>query len=1040
MILFTANGRCARCLTDEKITTGSVGIEVRFDLSAEFEDLAAIAVFEAAGVSADVVLTGDSCTVPAGVLETPFVPLRIGVYARDGGGTVVIPTVWAEAGTIRPGATPGTVDPTEPIPDWTAQVQKNATDAMAKSEEAMETAEEALHKTDQALTDAERYAANAKRSAEAAAESSGEASISADAAWYHRTQAEAAAAEAAGSATAAAGSATAAAGSAGEAAGSAEEAAASAAEAQRIEEALEPLDGLPGRVSTLEEELGFALYPAWVQGAYTSNGYQAGSAGRKRTDKLPAGKYSAAISTDFVLTVVRYISDTKGETITKTESGDRYYFESDGPFFLNTRRADNTSVAAMTDAEINAIWQLKGEPITDRVAELEEAVDGYGAAAQPAAGTDMVATRSIASGEYFAAGYGLYQATAAIASGETIVPGTNCTQTSSAAALNALRSGKQNQLTFDSTPTEGSSNPVTSGGVADAVAEIDGEVSNLKSSISDSQGNIIPSAELKSAVDAISTVTLGENLANPETVTVGSLTSTGGVDSSATGYKTFDYIALEANTDYTLTSWRMDTGALVTSRKHVALYDSTKAFISGSYQNVNGASSVAFNSGTSAKYARVSVGGTNNAFVAKGSTAPTAFVEYTKTYSTDMIVENYKAGSISSEALSAGLHNELLHKGAINLYEAQSAVVGVLTLTGKVDTTGTNYLTSDFIPIKQGFTYTVSPICRRKCFYSAINMGAFVSADNTQYNAPHSFVAAFTGYLRFSFSNSASDVSCIETFSGTVTEKIEEGVSLSETQKAQVSALIEDTANLGYDVLYGKKWAVCGDSFTNSGGTGTTMPAGAKYAGNPYTYPWIIGSRQNMDIIKFFEGGRTLAFPEEPGTFANSLTNPNATWYYQNIPADVDYITIYLGINDEHHSSASSGGDGEDNTGIIPIGTIDDNTTATYLGAWNVVLTWLITNRPNAHIGIIVTNGIPLKDEYRLGQIAIAQKYGIPYIDLNGDTRTPAMLRTSNPNIPTNIKQALIEKWSANYPSNQHPNDAAQLFESSFIENFLRSI
>jgi hypothetical protein len=192
--------------------------------------------------------------------------------------------------------------------------------------------------------------------------------------------------------------------------------------------------------------------------------------------------------------------------------------------------------------------------------------------------------------------------------------------------------------------------------------------------------------------------------------------------------------------------------------------------------------------------------------------------------------------------------------------------------------------------------------------------------------------------------------------------------------------------------------------------------------------------------LQFFDGGRTLAFPAEPGAFVNSLTNPSATYYYQNIPSDADYITIYLGINDEHHSPGSSGGDGEDNTGEIPLGTIDDTTTATYLGAWNVVLTWLITNRPNAHIGIIVTNGIANKDSYRQGQIAIAEKYGIPYIDMNGDARTPAMLRTSNPNIDANVKQTLIEKWSVNYPTNLHPNDAAQLFESTFIENFLRSL
>ena len=241
------------------------------------------------------------------------------------------------------------------------------------------------------------------------------------------------------------------------------------------------------------------------------------------------------------------------------------------------------------------------------------------------------------------------------------------------------------------------------------------------------------------------------------------------------------------------------------------------------------------------------------------------------------------------------------------------------------------------------------------------------------------------------------------------------------------------------DILYGKKWAVCGDSFTNSGGTGTgTMPAGTKYAGKPFTYPWIIGSRMNMTIAQFFEGGRTLAFPAVPETFVNSLTCPNQTYYYQNIPADADYITIYLGINDNHH--ATGGGDGEDPTGYIPLGEITDETTASYYGAWNVVLTWLITNRPNAHIGIIVTNGIQSNDNYRLAQIAIAKKYGIPYIDMNGDERTPAMLRTSNPNIPESIKYALRQKWAVNPGINDHPNDAAQLFESTFIENFLRSL
>ena len=243
---------------------------------------------------------------------------------------------------------------------------------------------------------------------------------------------------------------------------------------------------------------------------------------------------------------------------------------------------------------------------------------------------------------------------------------------------------------------------------------------------------------------------------------------------------------------------------------------------------------------------------------------------------------------------------------------------------------------------------------------------------------------------------------------------------------------------LKIDPLGGKKWAVLGDSFTD-GATSNTIPSG-QYAGKRKVYPYFIGNRTGIDVIStFFASGRTLAWPANPGNFVNSICNPNAAYYYQNIPADVDYITIYLGINDSHHSPGGEGGDGEDNTGEIPIGTITDNTTATYYGAWNVVLTWLRTNRPFAHIGIIVSNGCD-EMEYRTAQIAVAKKYGIPYLDLNGDERCQAMIRPQNDDIPSSVKTIIAQAQAVNYPTNTHPNDDAHLFESYFIENFLRTI
>ena len=244
--------------------------------------------------------------------------------------------------------------------------------------------------------------------------------------------------------------------------------------------------------------------------------------------------------------------------------------------------------------------------------------------------------------------------------------------------------------------------------------------------------------------------------------------------------------------------------------------------------------------------------------------------------------------------------------------------------------------------------------------------------------------------------------------------------------------------------MAGKKWVVLGDSFTNSDIPSVgTIPSG-KYAGLQASYPYLIGNRTELDIVKFFEGGRTLAYPATPGTFINSVTCPGQSYYYQNIPADADYITIYLGINDNHHAPGSGGGDGEDNTGEIPLGTPTDNTTATYYGAWNVVLGWLRENRPFAHIGIIVTNGANVN--YMDATLAMAKKYGYPILNLNGDERTPAMIRSANPDIPADVRETITRLQAVDYDGSQtgtvdkHPNADAHLFESFFIEEFLKTI
>ena len=59
---------------------------------------------------------------------------------------------------------------------------------------------------------------------------------------------------------------------------------------------------------------------------------------------------------------------------------------------------------------------------------------------------------------------------------------------------------------------------------------------------------------------------------------------------------------------------------------------------------------------------------------------------------------------------------------------------------------------------------------------------------------------------------------------------------------------------------------------------------------------------------------------------------------------------------------------------------------------------------------------------------------------MNGDRFTPVMIRSMNPDIAEEVKQAVKIKQAADYPTNTHPNDKTHEFESWFIEDFLRRI
>lgn len=392
------------------------------------------------------------------------------------------------------------------------------------------------------------------------------------------------------------------------------------------------------------------------------------------------------------------------------------------------------------------------------------------------------------------------------------------------------------------------------------------------------------------------------------------------------------------------------------------------------------------------------------------------------------------------DAVKSTLHRTDIE--TINLLEGKNAKKGYYT-QGK-ETSSDSYYFFEKIRIKSGNTYTVYPRVR------------FVSIlDDTGYKydelingsgsvGEQSFTPTIDGYAIITVYASdylAEDVGCknlsylYETDEYPSNSAYFKNFNILPSKNAMEWILKQ--INISGNELKGKKWIPFGDSFTRY--TNKTFSDG-KYKGKYASYPYLISLKTGIEIDDtFFLNGRTMAYPAD-GTFSNSITCPAADCYYQKIPEDVDYVTIMLGINDVNHSVGhGTTPDGEEATGMITLGTIDDMDVSTYFGAYNEVLSWLRTNRPYAHVGIIVTNGTE-REAWTDAQITLAKKYGYPYLNLNGDERTPSMIRCWNPNMSDSMKTSIKQIQGVDYPTNTHPNWQTHELESTIIENFLRSL
>lgn len=205
--------------------------------------------------------------------------------------------------------------------------------------------------------------------------------------------------------------------------------------------------------------------------------------------------------------------------------------------------------------------------------------------------------------------------------------------------------------------------------------------------------------------------------------------------------------------------------------------------------------------------------------------------------------------------------------------------------------------------------------------------------------------------------------------------------------------------------LFNKKYVACGDSFTKG-----DVIAGTK------VYPYLIAQRNNMRLVNMAHNGSYCHYGE------NGFTNPNNSYYYQNIPLDADIITIAYGLNETSTT----------------IGTKDSADNTTIWGAYNEVLGWITTNIPNAKVGII-SNDAWMTYDLRNALQEIASYWGVEFLDLK-EYGKPFMI-SGKYSQDGDVKSSVVTQRTNQYcvsSTNGHPNELGHKVRSYIVENFLR--
>ena len=113
------SGSKATVTKTQPVVAGTVGLPVQFTFDEAWDQLEKTAVFRVNGKIMDKLYVENRTTVPWELLKKPGCRLWCGVYGCSEDGSVQIPTLWVDLGTVEPGADPSGDESADPdLPVW----------------------------------------------------------------------------------------------------------------------------------------------------------------------------------------------------------------------------------------------------------------------------------------------------------------------------------------------------------------------------------------------------------------------------------------------------------------------------------------------------------------------------------------------------------------------------------------------------------------------------------------------------------------------------------------------------------------------------------------------------------------------------------------------------------------------------------------------------------------------------------------------------------------------------------------------------------